>query len=128
MDGFAHCCRPLCRDRCLFNGIQVPEGVACNLTLKSYAVVFGDPLGDKRREGDRKTLEGILRIRDPYPHPDWSKFLGLDYPNAQSQCKCDRAKQQGEIFFFLGMARNRMGGGLGKPPPPGTFFSGIRLR
>lgn len=65
--------------------------------VKSYAVVFGDTLGDKRQEGDRKTPEGILRIRDLYPHPDWAKFLWLDYPNAQSRCKHDRAKQQGEI-------------------------------
>lgn len=65
--------------------------------VKSYPVVFGDPQGDKRREGDRKTPEGILRIQDKYPHPKWSKFLWLDYPNAQSQCKHDRAKQRGEI-------------------------------
>jgi hypothetical protein len=71
--------------------------------VKSYAVVFGDPQGDKRREGDRKTPEGILRIQDKYPHPKWSKFLWLDYPNAQSQCKHDRAKQQGEIPWTSGI-------------------------
>jgi murein L,D-transpeptidase YafK len=65
--------------------------------VKSYDVVFGDPQGDKRREGDRKTPEGILKIQDKYPHPDWSKFLWLDYPNAQSECKHNRAKQRGEI-------------------------------
>jgi hypothetical protein len=67
--------------------------------VKSYAVVFGDPQGDKRREGDRKTPEGILRVQDKYPHPQWSKFLWLDYPNAQSQCKHDRAKQREEISW-----------------------------
>lgn len=65
--------------------------------VKSYAAVFGDLSGDKRREGDRRTPEGILKIRDKYPHPSWSKFLWLDYPNAQSECKHDRAKQTGEI-------------------------------
>lgn len=65
--------------------------------IKSYAAVFGDLSGDKRREGDRRTPEGILKIRDKYPHPHWSKFLWLDYPNAQSQCKHDRAKQRGDI-------------------------------
>jgi murein L,D-transpeptidase YafK len=65
--------------------------------IKSYAVVFGNGQGDKRQEGDRKTPEGILKIQDKYPHPDWSKFLWLDYPNAQSECKHSRAKQQGEI-------------------------------
>jgi murein L,D-transpeptidase YafK len=65
--------------------------------IKSYAVVFGNGKGDKRQEGDRKTPEGILKIQDKYPHPNWSKFLWLDYPNAQSECKHSRAKQQGEI-------------------------------
>jgi murein L,D-transpeptidase YafK len=65
--------------------------------VKSYAVVFGSGSGDKRREGDRKTPEGILKIRDKYPHPSWSKFLWLNYPNAQSECKHARAKQRGEI-------------------------------
>jgi hypothetical protein len=71
--------------------------------IKSYAVVFGDPQGDKRREGDRKTPEGLLRVQDKYPHPQWSKFLWLDYPNAQSQCKHDRAKQRGEIPVSSGI-------------------------
>jgi murein L,D-transpeptidase YafK len=66
--------------------------------IKSYKVVFGaSPQGDKRQEGDMKTPEGILKIKDQYPHPDWSKFLWLDYPNAQSDCKHQRAKQTGEI-------------------------------
>jgi murein L,D-transpeptidase YafK len=66
--------------------------------IKSYKVVFGaSPQGDKRQEGDMKTPEGILKIKDQYPHPDWSKFLWLDYPNAQSECKHQRAKHTGEI-------------------------------
>ncbi len=65
--------------------------------VKSYAVVFGNSVGDKRQEGDRKTPEGILKIQDKYPHPDWSKFLWLNYPNTQSECKHNRAKQRGEI-------------------------------
>ncbi len=65
--------------------------------VKSYGVVFGNPNGDKQREGDRKTPEGILKIQDKYPHDRWSKFLWLDYPNAQSECKHQRAKQTGEI-------------------------------
>jgi murein L,D-transpeptidase YafK len=65
--------------------------------VKSYGVVFGNLNGDKQREGDRKTPEGILKIQDKYPHDSWSKFLWLDYPNAQSECKHQRAKQGGEI-------------------------------
>ena len=68
--------------------------------IKSYAVVFGgDPIGDKRREGDQKTPEGILRVRDLYPHPDWSKFIWLDYPNPASWRKHWISKLKGKIPF-----------------------------
>lgn len=69
-----------------------------NKPIKSYPVVFGSsPTGDKLREGDMKTPEGILKIRDLYPHPQWSKFIWLDYPNQQSWHKHLQAKQQGII-------------------------------
>jgi murein L,D-transpeptidase YafK len=69
-----------------------------NKPIKSYPVVFGSsPIGDKLREGDMKTPEGIFKIRDLYPHPQWSKFIWLDYPNRQSWQKHLQAKQQGII-------------------------------
>lgn len=69
--------------------------------VKSYAVVFGEaPVGDKRYEGDRKTPEGILRVRDLYPHPDWSKFIWLDYPNPASWRKHWASKLQGKVPFL----------------------------
>lgn len=35
--------------------------------IKSYSVVFGgSPRGDKFREGDQKTPEGVYRVRDRY--------------------------------------------------------------
>jgi murein L,D-transpeptidase YafK len=71
--------------------------------IKSYPVVFGDPEGDKQREGDRKTPEGLFRIQDQYPHPQWAKFLWLDYPTAQSWCKHERSKQQGIIPNLSGI-------------------------
>lgn len=66
--------------------------------IKSYPVVFGgNPTGDKLREGDLKTPEGIFKVRDLYPHSSWSKFIWLDYPNANSWHKHLEAKQQGVI-------------------------------
>ncbi len=65
--------------------------------VKSYPVVFGDPVGDKLREGDRKTPEGILRIQDLYPHPSWGSFLWLDYPTKTSWRKHYQAKTMGKI-------------------------------
>ena len=70
--------------------------------IKSYPVVFGsNPVGDKRNEGDRKTPEGIFHIRDLYPHPAWSKFLWLDYPNPQSWREHFQAKASGELNWLL---------------------------
>ncbi|MEA5594479.1 L,D-transpeptidase [Rivularia sp. UHCC 0363] len=77
--------------------------------IKSYPVVFGSsPKGDKLKEGDRRTPEGIHRIKDLYPHSSWSKFMWLDYPNAASWRKHFQAKNQGKISWF-----NSIGGQVG---------------
>jgi murein L,D-transpeptidase YafK len=61
--------------------------------IKSYPIVLGTaPTGDKLQEGDRKTPEGIFRIRELSPHPIWSKFLWLDYPTTESWQKHWQAK------------------------------------
>lgn len=66
--------------------------------IKSYPVVFGgNPTGDKLKAGDSRTPEGIFRIKDVYPHENWSKFLWLDYPTKQSWRKHIKAKQDGAI-------------------------------
>lgn len=66
--------------------------------IKSYSVVFGgDPSGDKLYEGDRKTPEGIYHVRDLYSHPNWSKFIWLDYPTPQSWREHFQAKLAGQI-------------------------------
>ncbi len=70
--------------------------------VKSYPVVFGsNPTDDKRSEGDQRTPEGVLRIHDLYPHPQWSKFLWLDYPNVQSWRKHFQSKINGQLTWFL---------------------------
>jgi len=66
--------------------------------VKSYPIVLGkNPQGDKRREGDFKTPEGIFKVRDLYPHPQWSRFIWLDYPNRESWRRHLSAKQKGDI-------------------------------
>ena len=67
--------------------------------IKSYPVVFGDSpsAGDKLREGDRKTPEGVYFIRDLYPHQGWSKFLWIDYPRPSSWREHFQAKLSGEL-------------------------------
>ncbi|MDJ0617114.1 MAG: L,D-transpeptidase [Calothrix sp. MO_192.B10] len=85
--------------------------------IKSYPVVFGsNPKGDKLREGDNKTPEGILRIKDLYPHPQWSKFIWLDYPNPPSWRNHFQAKMQGKLPWY-----HSIGGQVGiHGVPPGT--------
>ena len=66
--------------------------------VKAYSTVFGSaPVGDKLAEGDRKTPEGIYRVKDLYPHSDWSKFIWLDYPTAQDWREHNAAKRAGNI-------------------------------
>lgn len=66
--------------------------------IKSYPIVLGgNPIGDKLAEGDKKTPEGIYRVRSLYPHPSWSKFIWLDYPNSQSWREHRRAKLAGKL-------------------------------
>ncbi len=75
--------------------------------IKSYPIVLGTtPKGDKFSEGDRRTPEGILYLRDLYPHPQWSKFLWLDYPNARSWHKHFAAKKSGEIPWYVPIGKD----------------------
>jgi hypothetical protein len=70
--------------------------------IKSYPVVLGgNPTGQKLHEGDKKTPEGIFRIRAFYDHPSWSKFLWLDYPTAQSWKEHSEAKRWGKLNWSL---------------------------
>ena len=68
------------------------------LVIKSYPVVFGgNPVEDKRREGDLCTPEGNFTLRNLYPHGKWRKFLWIDYPTAESWSKHNASKAAGEI-------------------------------
>jgi L,D-transpeptidase catalytic domain len=70
--------------------------------IKSYPVVFGgNPKGQKLHEGDQKTPEGIYHIRSFYDHPNWSKFLWLDYPTPQSWREHSQAKRSGKLNWAL---------------------------
>jgi murein L,D-transpeptidase YafK len=55
------------------------------MKIKTYPVVFGtNSVDEKLKEGDRCTPEGKFKIRSKYPHASWSKFIWIDYPNADS--------------------------------------------
>lgn len=62
-------------------------------TLRSYPVALGfAPEGDKVRQGDGKTPEGIFRIDRRNAQSRFHLSLGLDYPQAEDRA---RARQGG---------------------------------
>lgn len=66
--------------------------------LKTYPVVFGFGYGpDKRQEGDGATPEGLFKVKDLYAHPDWDKFIWINYPTAESKKRFQAAKARGKI-------------------------------
>ena len=66
--------------------------------LSTYPIVFGnDDQGDKLVQGDRKTPEGTFTIISKRPHNKWNRYMGLDYPNAESVAKFNDRKARGII-------------------------------
>lgn len=66
--------------------------------LKTYPIVLGkDPYNDKLCQGDSCTPEGVYQVKAKYPHPRWSHFIWLDYPNTQNWVKFGRARQAGRL-------------------------------
>ena len=64
----------------------------------TYPVVFGGKdLGDKMKEGDRKTPNGTFKVILKKINPRWGAELLLDYPNAASYQKFNERKQKGLI-------------------------------
>lgn len=50
--------------------------------VKTYKISLGgQPIGDKKFEGDKKTPEGIFFIIDKNPNSVFHKNLGISYPN-----------------------------------------------
>ena len=87
--------------------------------IKGYPVVFGgNPVDDKRMEGDQCTPEGEFRIVSKYPHRSWSKFIWINYPTDVSRERHNAARTSGEI-----PANARIGGQIGiHGVPEGTDF------
>ena len=66
--------------------------------LATYPVVFGNKdMGDKMMQGDRRTPEGTFKICFKRKHEKWSRFLLIDYPNAESVAKFNQRKAAGLI-------------------------------
>ncbi len=80
-----------------------------NECLAVYPVAFGNKdLGDKMVQGDRRTPEGKFKICLKRKHSKWSRFLLIDYPNAESMARFNQRKAAGLI-----PADSQIGGGIG---------------
>jgi murein L,D-transpeptidase YafK len=58
------------------------------VALRSYPIALGfSPTGDKLREGDGRTPEGVFRIDRKNPGSAYTLSLGLDYPQAKDRTR-----------------------------------------
>lgn len=64
----------------------------------TYPIVFGSKdLGDKMKEGDKRTPDGKFKVILKKIHPKWGPELLLDYPNDVSYQRFNQRKAQGVI-------------------------------
>jgi murein L,D-transpeptidase YafK len=62
----------------------------------TYPIVFGSrDLGDKMKEGDKKTPDGNFKVILKKIHPKWSYELLLDYPTGESVQRFNERKKKG---------------------------------
>jgi len=77
--------------------------------LVQYPCTFGsEDLGDKLKEGDRRTPEGRFHISSKYLHKKWNRFMMLDYPTQADHEKFKQRKAKGLI-----PASAKIGGAIG---------------
>lgn len=56
--------------------------------VRSYAIALGfSPSGDKERQGDGRTPEGVFRIDRRNDRSSYHLSLGLDYPQAEDRSR-----------------------------------------
>jgi murein L,D-transpeptidase YafK len=74
----------------------------------TYPIVFGSKdLGDKMREGDKRTPNGSFSVIIKKIHPKWGLELLLDYPKKEHRLLFEERKRKGLI------PRNaKIGGGI----------------
>lgn len=77
---------------------RVMHVMADTTELKRYPCVLGEnPVGDKMRQGDRRTPEGTFTFRSKRRHDRWHVFIWIDYPNAESWRRFKARQASGEV-------------------------------
>jgi murein L,D-transpeptidase YafK len=56
--------------------------------VRTYRIALGgDPVGDKVRQGDRRTPEGVFRIEGRNPRSKYYRSLRISYPSAAHRAR-----------------------------------------
>ena len=64
----------------------------------TYPIVFGsNDLGDKMREGDKKTPNGTFKVIQKRINPKWGPQMLLDYPTRESYSRFNERKARGVL-------------------------------
>lgn len=85
--------------------------------LRTYPIALGfAPTGDKRRQGDGRTPEGLFRIDRRNASSAYHLSLGIDYPRPQDRARAAAAGiNPGGDIFIHGQPNQR---------PPGEILAG----
>lgn len=81
--------------------------------LQTYNIALGgNPIGDKKVEGDGKTPEGLYYINRRNPNSTYHLSLGISYPNDADREEAKAlGKPPGGDIFIHGRARKNKGRG-----------------
>jgi murein L,D-transpeptidase YafK len=59
--------------------------------FRTYDIALGvEPVGDKEREGDQKTPEGVYKMDERNPNSDYFLSIHVSYPNQQERQEAQR--------------------------------------
>ncbi len=97
----------------IFKDKRVMHLLHRNVAIKTYKIgLGGNPVGDKKVEGDGKTPEGLYYIDRQNPNSTYHLSLGISYPNAEDLAEAEAlGKQPGGDIFIHGRARKNRGRG-----------------
>lgn len=84
-----------------------------NQAIKTYNIALGgNPVGDKKVEGDGKTPEGQYFINRRNPKSAYHLSLGISYPNDADRAEAEAlGKKPGGDIFIHGRAKKNKGRG-----------------
>jgi murein L,D-transpeptidase YafK len=84
--------------------------ISNKLVVEEFKIgLGGNPVGDKKYEGDGKTPEGLYHINRRNPNSQYYLSLGISYPNDQDRAEAAALGKEpgGDIFIHGRDGKNR---------------------